>query len=394
MRLSLLRADECQDANVYTSKVASPVHLTSPGPMDRQPDLPRRNALSNQQTNHTYCAAAAEADRKVELLGGEVVNSLEKRVNDLEDLNLEQRVDTLFQRLRPYEDYKTLVEEQVAKLRETEQILKTKKNELELSVKSNVQDQEAALKDLTRKVSQLQDQIKQQKQSTKKGEDRAALLDSLNAPISGLESETSSSSTEATTAALDLLQRLQDGVTVHPALARQIKLALSRRRESDISEDQGNVPAKWNTSKTAATTRLNRGISKRSSRSLTHGKYAHKASVDEIRKLIGSTRRRRSDNSSSLDSLSRTPSADLSSAKQTGSGDGSGFKVSLREKEVPETQQKEDFDVEMNDQDAVSEPDDDPPFIPGERKSGRKPKPRVFEDQVDWKEANKSLRGQ
>ena len=52
---------------------------------------------------------------------------------------------------------------------------------------------------------------------------------------------------------------------------------------------------------------------------------------------------------------------------------------------MPETQQ-EDGDVDMDD-------DDDQPFIPGERRSGRTPKPRRFADQVPWQQASKMVRG-
>lgn len=356
-------------------------------------------ARPDESTQNIICRDAAEAIRQVHDLGHNVVNHVEARVHEMEEqdlhgrvgaleaLHLEKRIDTLYQRLRPYEDYRTLADQQVAKLRQTEQALVLKRDELELPVKVDLQRHEEELKELSRRVDEVQERVRVVGHEMANAEKDAA-ADALMARVTDLESQSSSSSSDTSTLALDLLGRLQNGDHVHPALARQITVALSSRRQSDSSDQGGIAPPR-------STSKHNGRILNRRGRPLKHGKYARKASTGERAELIAvdEAERKKTGEPSGFTYLSRTPSADLSSAKHTESRSASRSKASSHKMEVPETQEQEkDVDVEMDDQGATSE-EDDPPFIPGERKSARKPKPRKFADQVSWAEANELVRG-
>lgn len=343
--------------------------------MARPVDGQRRKAISVQHDGAaTTCAAAAEADRKVELLGNEIVNPLEKRVADLEDLNLEQRVDTLFQRLRPYEDYRKLVDKQVQKLRQTEQFLKTRQEEVDVTVKTEVERQGTVVRELEEKVRRLQNRAGRDEDGNE-GVAHPGDLAKLAARVQNLESGARNpSSADVNELAMDLLSRLQDGEEIHPAMARQIQLALPARRPSSI---QGGSVKGGGSALTNSTSPPVGAVKKRRGRPPKHPRYDTKALLRETRRLIRNPPHRVSDASAaSSASLSSAPTAGTTSSKAS--------------REVPETQPKE-TDVTMADEDGESEESDEPPFIPGERKSGRTPKPRTFEDQMNWKAASRVM---
>ena len=339
-----------------------------PPSMSQRPETPRRNAITaTQPSTHahpnapTHCAAALEADRKVEVLGSEVVNPLERRVADLEDLDLDRRVDTLFQRLKPYEEYRELAEEAVAKLKGLQQSAAVRQAKVGLDVVERIGRLEKGLEE-------VQEALTVQESGNARSGKRPDDIAQLTARVQQLEAQALESSSSDTNAlALDLLGRLQNGDAIHAVLAKQIQLALSNRRSSASSE----VPDrdKQGPEKNAATP-IN-GVTKRRGRPLKHGRYARKGvATDELRKLIAESDAASSARSSLSSASSASPS-------------------------VPETQQQ-GGDVKMTDRgeknggehDESSDETDDPPFIPGERKSARKPKPRTFIDQVDWKDVS------
>lgn len=167
--------------------------------MNNHDDIQSGHDIEQHRSSHFICAAAAEADRKVELLGNGVVNPLEKRVADLEDLNLEQRVDALFQRLRPYEDYKSLVYQQVKKLREVEHALRTRKDALETGSSAKMKDLYDLVRKLESNLEALQGEIDLMKADEDGNDKRSATLAALMPRIEELEAQhaRSVSSTDA-----------------------------------------------------------------------------------------------------------------------------------------------------------------------------------------------------
>lgn len=383
-----------RDAGVDETPFQSIARMNNQRQEQSQPQQVQQSTNPNHHSgDHSPCTAAAEADRKVEVLGNDVVNPLEKRVADLEDLDLEQRVDTLYQRQRPYEEYRTLAEDQVKKLRQTEEVLRTKKDELELAVKSEVQKQGLALEDVVEKLRLLQEQVDQQNRSTDQTGEQASSVAVLQARVVDLERRSTLQSHDANTLGLDLLCRLQGGESMHPALTRQLKLILTGGKASEDStnrSDQTSAQARGGSTSTGGTPTA--GVPKRRGRPLKHGRYARNITADEMKVLLAASHRRESvDSIPSVCSLSTTPSADVPSTKSKTSAPGTGTKAAADKIEVPETQPEED-DMEMDDAGAMSDLDCAMPFIPGERKSGRMPKPRRFADQVGWAEANKAVR--
>jgi len=371
----------------------APLHnAAAPYPDQLQPV----NSNSLNKTKHTpFCAAAAEADRKVELLGTGVINPLEDRVADLEGLQLERRVDTLYQRLKPYEDYRTLVEHSVLQLREVEERVRKQQTKVDTVVKVEVDRQADVIRALNSRIQQVEQAAKIRDRQTTAGAlevkitQQQSEIKALTMRLQQLEDQLGADDGQADKLAVDLLSRLQEGDVLRSTLSAQLLSMLkARSSSSSLSGSRTASPANGVKKSTKRQTPDQRSLSKRLGHSRKAAKDARGATAEDVRNAMAEAGRGvSSDSARTSSSLSTVQSGFETPTEETyGSKSRKAPTARMSETEVPETQQQDDEDVDMDD-------DDDQPFIPGERRSGRTPKPRRFADQVPWQQASKMVRG-
>ena len=342
-------------ANVNRTDESNMLGMTDEETDSRRGETDGRIARSVQDNATLKCQAAAQVDGKVETLG-EAYNGLEESVFTVEGdiMSMKGDIRSLKERLKPYEDYKTEVQNATQKLTAVEaSISKMKANSRDSPLAEEMAKQEARVRSLQQRLATL--------------EHRSAAPD------------TSLSTHELTQI---LLGRFDRGDVLQPAVAVQLQTALSVITGTSAPRGPGQLP--HTPALTEPSTRQTTASEVPSSdeppfkrprgRPPVHGRYARKLSIGSLSDAASKT----SEIAPTRPKTKETPESDAKT-KEDNTSEASA--------EVEESQERDD-DAQMD----VDTSGEQVP-IPPERRSARKTqRTKQFGDTVSWKEANLQIK--